>query len=196
MRNVTLWRGRCQLTPDLCIKSHCVKLKLDSSMVWFRRNWHVFYRSTMMASFCYDRRWRRNSQSSLIYLPAVTTFVKNLVSRYFYPEAFFSFLFLIVCWTNSKTQPLCHKQGPISSQRIFVLFLLFRALFLDPSGTDISDLDSLKSLQHCTLLRKIDLRGNPCCQSPHYRDVVKSVLINLQELDGQQIWRRSTKSRI
>lgn len=187
MRNVTLWRGRWQLTPDLCIKSHCVKLKLDSSMVWFRRNWHVFYRSTMMALFCYDRRWRRNSQSLLIYLPDVTTFVKNLV------VIFIPFFYCLL--NEFKNSTLVSQTRTHKFTAHFFCFCSFVLCFLT-RRTDISDLDSLKSLQHCTLLRKIDLRGNPCCQSPHYRDVVKSVLINLQELDGQQIWRRSTKSRI
>ncbi|KAJ7374528.1 hypothetical protein OS493_004866 [Desmophyllum pertusum] len=56
---------------------------------------------------------------------------------------------------------------------------------LSLSNNNISNLDCLKSLQQCASLRKIDLRGNPCCQSAGYRDAVKSLLANLQELDGE-----------
>lgn len=52
---------------------------------------------------------------------------------------------------------------------------------------DISDLEVLKTLQHCLVLRKMDLRGNRCCQAPGYTDKVKSLLPSLQELDGETI---------
>ncbi|KAL9974647.1 hypothetical protein ACROYT_G011708 [Oculina patagonica] len=58
---------------------------------------------------------------------------------------------------------------------------------LSLSNNNISNLDCLQSLQQCTSLRKIDLRGNPCCQLPGYKDAVKSLLKNLEELDGEQI---------
>lgn len=57
---------------------------------------------------------------------------------------------------------------------------------LSLSNNDITSLDCLKSL-HCKSLQKLDLRGNPCCLSPGYRDTVKSLLTTLQELDGEQI---------
>lgn len=60
-------------------------------------------------------------------------------------------------------------------------------MFFLTKGADIVNLDYLKSLQQCTSLRKLDLRGNPCCHSPGYRETVKSLLENLQELDGEQI---------
>ncbi|KAK2550991.1 Geranylgeranyl transferase type-2 subunit alpha [Acropora cervicornis] len=58
---------------------------------------------------------------------------------------------------------------------------------LSLADNNISNLESLKSLRYCTLLRKLDMRGNPCCQSSNYREEVKSILANLQELDGAQI---------
>lgn len=58
---------------------------------------------------------------------------------------------------------------------------------LSLADNNISHLDCLKSLQYCSRLKKLDLRGNPCCQSAGYRDEVKSILVNLQELDEQQI---------
>lgn len=60
---------------------------------------------------------------------------------------------------------------------------------LSLSNNNITNLDCLRSLEHCTSLRKLDLRGNPCCLLPGYRDTVKSLLTNLQELDGEQIKR-------
>ena len=69
---------------------------------------------------------------------------------------------------------------------IALLICFYSSVFFDRSK-DISNLDSLKSLQYCTLLRKLDMRGNPCCQSSSYREEVKSILANLQELDGHQI---------
>lgn len=58
---------------------------------------------------------------------------------------------------------------------------------LSLADNNISNLELLKSLRYCTLLRKLDMRGNPCCQSSNYREEVKSILANLQELDGAQI---------
>ncbi|CAH3130023.1 unnamed protein product [Porites lobata] len=58
---------------------------------------------------------------------------------------------------------------------------------LSLSNNNISDLEVLKTLQHCPVLRKMDLRGNPCCQAPGYIDKVKSLLPSIQELDGEKV---------
>ncbi|XP_029188106.2 geranylgeranyl transferase type-2 subunit alpha-like isoform X3 [Acropora millepora] len=58
---------------------------------------------------------------------------------------------------------------------------------LSLADNNISNLESLKSLRYCTLLRKLDMRGNPCCGASSYRQEVKSILASLQELDGAQI---------
>ena len=64
--------------------------------------------------------------------------------------------------------------------------VVFNALSLT-RGKDISDLEVLKTLQHCPLLRKMDLRGNPCFHAPGYIDKVKSLLPSIQELDGEKV---------
>ena len=64
--------------------------------------------------------------------------------------------------------------------------VVFNALSLT-RWKDISDLEVLKTLQHCPVLRKMDLRGNPCCQAPGYIDKVKSLLPSIQELDGEKV---------
>lgn len=58
---------------------------------------------------------------------------------------------------------------------------------LSLSNNNISDLELLKTLQHCPVLRKMDLRGNPCCHAPGYIDKVKSLLPSIQELDGEKV---------
>ncbi|RMX40363.1 hypothetical protein pdam_00017495 [Pocillopora damicornis] len=74
----------------------------------------------------------------------------------------------------------------ITRRHALKLFLLEE---LSLSNNNITNLDCLRSLEHCTSLRKLDLRGNPCCLLPGYGDTVKSLLTNLQELDGEQIKR-------